>query len=99
MERAKQFMPFDALKGLREALLEKEKQITIKREPTDDELNKLNNIFPVLKKGQIIEIEYYKDSNYVKLTGIITNINIAYRTITIANEKISFSDIINIFII
>lgn len=40
-ERAKQFMPFDALKGFREALLEKEQEM--EKEMLDEEPESITN--------------------------------------------------------
>ncbi|MBO7649136.1 MAG: hypothetical protein K6F26_08200 [Lachnospiraceae bacterium] len=36
-DRAKQFMPFDAVKGLREALAKKEAEFLLKKEETPEE--------------------------------------------------------------
>ena len=96
MERAKQFMPFDALSGLREALQEKETKIIEQRELTNDELDSLNYVFNKLKKGDTIKIEYYKVFKYEILTGIITNINISSRIIKVLDIYIPFDDIISI---
>lgn len=43
--RAKQFLPFDALKGLQEAIREKEVEYEEKRDLAEDTLNDLNNKF------------------------------------------------------
>ena len=41
--RAKQFLPFDALKGLQEALREKEIEYEAKKDLSEDTLHELNN--------------------------------------------------------
>ena len=46
--RAKQFLPFDALKGLQEALREKEIEYEEKKDLSEDTLNELNNKFCLL---------------------------------------------------
>ena len=43
--RAKQFLPFDALKGLQQALKEKEIEHEEKKELAEDTLTELNNKF------------------------------------------------------
>ena len=42
-ERAKQFMPFDAVKGLREALEAKEREIKIVSHNSENEIKRYNN--------------------------------------------------------
>ena len=48
--RAKQFMPFDALKGYKEAIKEKQKIVVRKKELSDDELELLSIKIKQIKK-------------------------------------------------
>ena len=48
--RAKQFLPFDALKGFQEALREKEIEYEEKRELSEEVLIELNNKFNQIEK-------------------------------------------------
>ena len=52
-ERAKQFMPFDALKGLKEALKAKEEKLTrvAKRELSEEQQEILSEVITQLEKG------------------------------------------------
>ena len=50
--RAKQFAPFDALKGLKEAIAAKEKRPEPRRELTDYMKEQINNTLTELRKGQ-----------------------------------------------
>ena len=49
VSRAKQFLPFDALKGLQEALREKEQEQEEKIELSEESLLKLNNSYNKIK--------------------------------------------------
>ena len=54
-ERAKQFMPFDALKGLQEELRKKEIEYEEKKEMCDTSLEELENEFNKLEVGNTVE--------------------------------------------
>ena len=95
-ERAKQFMPFSALKGLEESLASKEKIIVPKKELTQDYAEELN--LKRLKAGYIITVVYYCKEEYIKLTGMIAKINYDSRIIQIVNTKIPFDDLLDIII-
>ena len=57
--RAKQFAPFDALKGLKEAIAAKEKRPEPRRELTDYMKEQINNTLTKLRKGQQVTVVYY----------------------------------------
>lgn len=99
ISRAKQFLPFDALKGLQEALKEKEQEYEEKRELSEESLIELNNIFNKIEKGSYVKIKYYKNKRYEKIKGIVTDINYIKKKISIeGKEKINISDIIEILV-
>ena len=56
--RARQFLPFDALKGLQEALREKEIEYEVKKDLSEDCLNELNNKFNQIEKDGWILIDH-----------------------------------------
>ncbi len=87
--RAKIFMPFDALGGLKEA---------IRREELKHENNylKIDDIDTTLKKyriGDNIEISYFYNFEYISFIGQIKYINYINRILTVSNCKINFDDI------
>lgn len=91
--RAKQFMPFDALKGLREAVAEKERIIVPKRNLSEEQKEELDWKLKQLQKKDIITAEFFQNGEYVQVTGMVTEIDNARRTLEIVNTKISFNDI------
>lgn len=97
--RAKQFLPFDALKGLQEALREKEIEYEEKRELAEDPLNELNNKFNQIENGSYVTIKFYKNGKYSEIKGSVTNIDYIKKKIQL-NKKynINICDIINILI-
>ena len=97
--RAKQFLPFDALKGFQEALREKEIEYEEKRELSEEVLIELNNKVNQIEKESYVEIKYYKNGRYNKIKGIVTKIDYIKKRIQInKNYNINICDIISILI-
>ena len=95
-DRAKQFMPFAALKGLPETLAKKEKQIVQRKELSECMAEELNNKFLLLEKGKMVTVTYYLENEYVKMTGLVALIDNNYRILRIVDTKIHFDDVIDI---
>lgn len=93
--RAVQFMPFDALKGFKEALAKVEKVVDLKKELMDDYFNELDNKLKSLKKGDTVLIKYYYNLEYVEVTDSIKMIDEVKRKIVLKNCVVNFDDIID----
>lgn len=97
VSRAKQFLPFDALVGFREALKEKEIEYEDKKELTEESYEELEVKLNRLEKGQKAKIKYYKNKKYVEITGTVTNIDYTKKKIQInGEENINVCDILGI---
>ncbi len=94
--RAKQFMSFDALKGYRQVLGDKEKKAQTKKILSEDEYEELSNKIINIKKKDIIEVMYYFNKEYIKINGLVSNIDFVYKFLIIGNIKIQFKDIYRI---
>lgn len=97
--RASQFMPFDALSGLKDALREVEKICEDKIELSEDIFAVLNRTIKDLKKGDRVKIKYYYNIEYVSIISNVLKVDIDKRYIYLTSVKISFDDIISIDII
>ena len=97
-KRAKQFLPFDALTGLREAIAAKERIIVPKRELTEDSIAEINKTLQELQKGQIITVVYYcsYEQDYLQLTGPVTKVDPFWNSLQIGNTVLSFPEIYQI---
>ena len=95
-KRAKIFMPFDALKGFKEAIKEKEKIVVKKKDLTEDDYQLLNLEFQKIKKGSIIKVIYYFKDEYLETTGMVSEVNESARYIKIVKNKINLDDILSI---
>lgn len=94
--RAKQFMPFAALKGYPEALRKKEKIVVPRKELPEEAQEELDRKLRQVKKNDIITVVYYSKSEYLKLTGMVSRIDDTARVLKIVNTKISFEDLYDI---
>ena len=93
--RAKQFMPFDALRGLKEAIAAKERVVEPRRYLSEDAIAEINDALLGLHKGQIITIVYYQDYEqaYRQLTGPVMKVDSYWKNIQIGNITIEFPEI------
>lgn len=93
--RAKIFSAFDALKGLREALAEKEKNHEPRRELAPDGAEELNRTLSALKKGQQVTVVYYcaYEQAYTQLTGPVTRIEPYWGLLYVGDVGIEFAEI------
>ncbi len=98
-DRAKQFLPFDALKGLQEALREKEIEYEQKKELSEESLMELEKQFHKIEKGSNVSIKYYKNLKYIKTKGTVTKIDYIKKKIQLnENENINMCDILEIIV-
>ncbi len=96
IERAKQFLPFDAVKGLQFALREKENLCISKVELSDEQIENISNLLGVTKIGDSIEVVYYDNKQYKKIQGKVTKISNVKKSIAIDNVEVFFIDIFSI---
>jgi len=99
LDRAKQFLPFDALKGFRESLEFIERQQEDIKDLDDYEKDIINIKINSLKKGDKVNIKYYYNFEYIEMIGIIKKIDFVYKSLYFLNTKIDFDDILNLDIL
>lgn len=95
VDRAKQFLPFDSLKGLNRILKEREKVVVDKIELLDDEKKVLEYKIKQVKKSMMIKIIYY-ENEYLELEGLVSNINFNDKYLVIVKKRIDFISIYSI---
>ena len=97
-ERAKQFMPFSALKGFHEALIEKEKITIPKAEIAEDQAEIIERRLSTLKPMDQVSVIYYHGGEYVRVIGYVMKIDAGERLLTVAGNAIPIGDIYNLTI-
>lgn len=95
-DRAKQFMPFAALKGFEEALREKEKIVVEKISLSEESKEELDRKLHEIHRNDIITVVYFLKDEYVKITGMVSRFDKDARVLKIVNTKIPFDDIYDI---
>ena len=93
LQRAKQFMPFAALKGF-EALLSavarpKESRVEL----SEDQVEDLNRTIQSLVEGDFVRGLYYTGHCYTELVGTIEAIGKPVHSLSIDGVSVSFKDI------
>lgn len=97
-ERAKIFAPFDAMKGLQEALRDREERhLRVERhEISDEQAERNSRILIKLRRGMKVEIACYCAFHDVTKRGRITDVNCTFRWLKLEGEQIFFEDIYSI---
>ncbi len=98
-DRAKQFMPFAALKGLPQALAAKEKIRVPKPILSPEKEEELDRQMHLLKKGTMASVIYFHADEYLKITGLVARIDTNCRFLQIVNTKIPFDAILDLMIV
>ena len=93
--RAKQFVPFGALKGLKDAIAQKEHTPTPRRALSEDAIAEINTRLLDLKPGQLVTVVYYCDytQEYHQLTGKVSKVDPYWKSVTIGNISIDFAEL------
>lgn len=94
INRAAQFAPFDALKGLDSAYRMKvyEHEKTLQGELSQDEILEISKTLQNLKTGEILEVIFFEDGYYKKVCGkakLVLDENL----ILVNNQKIELNSI------
>ncbi len=94
--RAKQFMPFAALKGFEEAVSEAERLTEPRRELSETQAAELSDALSAIKKGDTISVTHYVRDRYVTTCGRIALLDTVFRFMKLNSERIYFDDIIEV---
>ena len=102
-ERAKQFMPFDALKGLREELSARERAALRRdrRELFEEEAERLSASLLVLTRGKAIGVQFYDNGYDRSVSGEVLAVDTVFSRLSLLCDGerlvISFGDIYRLF--
>ena len=96
-DRAKQFAPFDALKGLQEAIKMKEYEHdkVIRGEMSEDDVKEISVVLQDIKNGDKVSVEFFRDGHSFKLEAKC-KIDIVNQTLFAGAFNIKFDEIIKI---
>jgi hypothetical protein len=93
-------MPFDAMKGLQEALRDREERHSRveKREISEEMMEQNSYRLQHVMKGTKIRISYYSAFHEIERDGIVTELNLHFKYLKLDGERILFQDIYEIMI-
>lgn len=96
-DRAKQFAPFDALKGLQEImrLKEYEHERSVKGDIPEEKIEAISKTLIEIEKNDMVEIQYFCDGYYKTLIGK-ARVDIFEQKINVNNQIIMFDDIVEL---
>lgn len=96
--RAKQFAPFDALKGLKEAIAAKERHPEPRKELSEEMIAEMNKTLTELRRGQQVTVVYYgrMEQEYLQLTGTVVKVDPYWKLLQVNHVGIDFSEILEI---
>ncbi len=89
-ERAKQFMPFAAVRGLEQALAEKEREMGFGQKDTlsEEQAAALDRRLRGLIRGETVAVTYFSHGSYQTRTGIFDEVDPIYRTLSLEDETV-----------
>ena len=97
-ERAKQFLPFDAMKGLQEALRDREERHSRveRHDISEEQMERNSEVFARLRRGMEVRLDCYRAFHDVTVEGRVTEVSIPFRFLKLGEETISFADVYGI---
>ncbi len=90
LQRAKQFMPFAALKGFETLLAAVAKPKEVQIELSEDQIDELNTVLQSVRCGEWIRIVYYDKRKYTELIGAVDMISAQMQIISVQGIDIPF---------
>lgn len=91
-------MPFDAMKGLKEALRDREEKHArvSRRELGEEEQAALDRAFLRLEKGALVRVSCYEAFHETVKEGVVTAVSTQTRSLTVGNDRVLFEDVYGI---
>lgn len=95
-DRAKQFMPFSALKGFEELVKNEQRMISSKRELSEEDVFSISKTLSSIKKRMMVRVTYYDTDAYLETEGLVSSIDFVFKKIVVVRTEIPFENISNI---
>lgn len=92
-DRARQFMPFAALRGFDEMLAEELAVKEDKRELGEDDSEKISHTLAKIGKGDFVRVTFYDKTRYRKECGTVTDVNFIAGYFKVGIVKVFIDDI------
>ncbi len=93
LQRAKQFMPFAALKGFETLLSAVARPKEARVELSEDQIDELNKVLQTIHCGEWVRIVYYNKQRYTELIGAVDMISEQLQILSVQGTVIPFRHI------
>lgn len=91
--RAKQFLPFAALRGLNEALREAERVVMPRAVLFEEEMERVDRMLQKVRVGQRVWAVCYRDGVYMTVCGLVERVETGRRVLQIDGGGVRFEDL------
>ena len=94
-QRAKIFIPFEPLKGFRQALAERERlaNVTSRRDLSQEQREEISAKLSALSPGDMVRVSHYVEDHYELTVGQVVRVSVPDGTITVEKTTIRFGDL------
>ena len=92
-ERARQFMPFAALRGYYDLVEQAQHEPEPRRELSEESKAALDVQLARVGKGTLVRVTFHDGVSYVRVEGAVTQVDLVFRTITIVKRRIPLDDV------
>ncbi|WP_077598157.1 hypothetical protein [Olsenella urininfantis] len=94
--RAKIFIPFEPLRGLREELAARERAVAPMTELSDEQRFALSDELRSLGPGQRVRVKHYLHGTYVRSEGDVSRVRVQDALLELGGLAISFRDVVEL---
>ena len=100
-DRAKQFQPFDAMKGLTEGLRAREERHarTERREIGEEQIEANSRILACVTKGMKVRLSCHHAFHDTVIEGRVKRISLPYQFVMVGEKRIAFEDIYEVEVV
>ena len=95
-DRAKQFMPFAALKGYCAMVQKQEQTVSPRKELSEEEIMRISQVLFRVGKGDMVQVVHYAKGAYRTMQGMVSRIVPEFHTLRVVKTEIAFEDILDI---
>lgn len=92
-DRARQFMPFAALRGYYDLVHERERIVEPRREMSEERAAFLDARLRSVHKGSVVRAVFYDGEAYVTAIGAVSRLDEASRVLVLVKTPVAFDDL------
>ena len=92
-DRAKIFSSFNPLSTLEKALQAQEQEKSEKLDLDESKIEEILGEISKLKPADKVKITYYDGQGYANIEGLVSNVNLMDKSLTVVKTRVKFDDI------